>query len=221
MKRLTLLLAVALLAWAAPASPKGMYLVYSKTDSIWARVGNLTATTGGLLSEAAAFRHSVDSTGVLLRCGTCSRYIVEVQQLRNPNAAGGADTTATMYFQMKDHPDGVAANDSLAIEVPIRGPVGFTSAQTTPPVDTTRILAPTMPGTDSTAAWCEYSVQLGVASTWLFSGRPARRFIFGSAYYGPYVANPEFRWRVAGQVVAGTTPKLVFYRLSIYCFRED
>lgn len=224
MKRLTLfaVLAASLLAWAAPSSAKNV-LLYYKADSIWARVGNLTATTGGLLSEAGKFRHSLDSTGVLRNAGNCVRFWINVVQLPNPNAVGGADTTATMFFSIRARAPNDPSNDTLAVELPTAKPqVGATLA-TASPLDSLTIMAPTVMGTDSTCAWNETGVQLGSpsGSTWMFGGRPGRHITFGNGYYGEKGEAVEFRWRVAGKVLPGTTPKLVFYKLWIYGTRED
>jgi hypothetical protein len=127
-----------------------------------------------------------------------------------------------MYFSMRAHPENDLTNDSLTIELPIRAHFAGSSMQVNPPVDSLNVFVPTTMGTDSTCAWNEYAVRLGVATgtTWLFAGHVGRHLNFGNAYYSQVATYPSFRWRVAGQYLVGTTPKLVWYKLYIYCYKE-
>jgi hypothetical protein len=226
MKRLTLfaVLAASLLAWAAPASAGRIALLYYKSDSIWSRIGNTTnlaSNTSGLLSETTAFRHWRDSTGVIKNAGNCVRYWANVFQVRNPNAS--ADTIGTMYLSMRDYPEFELTNDSLAVELPSRVPLGSASAEVNPPIDSTIVSIPTQLGTDSTSTWNEVAIRLGAGTgtTWYYAGRTGRRATFGNAYYGHMAANPCFFWRSAGQFAPGTTPKILYYKIYIYCYKED
>jgi hypothetical protein len=233
MKRLMLLavLAASLLAWAAPASAGKIAILYTKTDSIWARVGYVGGTPGGaLLSEATKYRHFIDSTGVLKNCGSCTRFWAEIVQLKNPDAASGVDTVGTMYMSMRSHNDDAKTNDSLIVDLPLKAQAVSTTAESGNRMDSAFVYNPYNVGTDSTAGWNEIAVQLNPnvsllasnsASNFMWTGHVGQIAIFGNAYYNQLAVNPSFKWRIAGKYVAGQGPRLMFYKLTIYCYKGD
>jgi hypothetical protein len=225
MKRLTLfaVLAASLLAWAAPADATSVKFLFSKTDSIWARIGGdatTTNTSGSGLSEVGKYRHFVDSTGMLKNCGDCTRYWAEVTHNKNPNA-GGTDSATVWFVSMRNHPGGIE-NDTTTIDLGRRPPPGSATVTSITPQDTAMVFLPLSYGTDSTAGWCEWSVGTTPnQGTLMYTGhRTGARIDFETAYLPRLASNPSFKWRVAGSS-GFKFPKLVFYTIRFYCQRGD
>ena len=228
MKRLTLLLAVALLAWAATSDAK-TFLLYSKTDSIWARIGYTTVAgnpTGLGLSEATIYRHYVDSTGVLRNAGNCTSFWAEVVQVRGPDAV--ADSASIFVMSMRSHNPFTPDNDTLTVTLGARRAhlALQTAPGASPLLDTASVVRSGVVPTDSTLGWGEYGARITPATTantlWQSGAMQGQRIDFLNTYNGqPLVAYfPSFRWRVIGTAL-NKWPKLVWYKLTIYCKRED
>ena len=228
MKRLTLfaVLAATVLAWAAPSYSTGVRLLYAKTDSIWGRIGVNAGTTGNLVSEASKFRHWADSVDVSRYAGSCQRYWVEIIQLKNPNAAGGADTAAVFAVQLRSRDSHYSDNDSLVVDYARRKPYWvYSQPVTNPPMDTLTFQAPIAFGNDSTLAWCEAGGRTlagGIATAYAgaISGHSGVRLEFKDELTGlPWqVARPEFKWRILANSTGTPHPKIAWYRIRIYCW---
>jgi hypothetical protein len=204
---------VALTLAAQPALAGRISVIFSKTDSIYGRIGYPGLTIAG--------HHFADST--VSKSPNFSRYWAEFVQLSNPNG-GGTDTTCRFAIQMRSRDPIYSTNDTLATGIGMRKLLIATGASANPPADSMTVSTIYYGGTDSTLAWNELGAFASYVPTTRAGAtisRVARVDFEDAVTHRPWLAyQPEFVWRILASYRAAQFPIVAWYRIVIYGYAE-